>query len=436
MASLPASDHHFPDAHFNPALLLIFLLLATADPAATAVEVAKLLAGYPDLSDFSRLLASSSVAGELDSRSSLTLLAVPNSFLSRSNAVRSTGVAGGDIADVLRYHVLLEYLSWTDLRRIPAAGKLVTTLYQTTGRAPGNLGAVNLTRDPAGGSITARSPGPFSPSNATFLSLVETIPYNVSVFSVNALLMPYGFDLAASETRPPPVLNITNVLIDGRDFNVAASMLEASGVVEEFERDEKGAGITVFVPTDEAFAESPATERIQSLPAEMKASVLRFHVLHSYYPLGSLESIVNPVQPTLATESTEAGRFTLNITRVNGSVVIDSSVVQATITRTVYDQNPVAIFAVSRVLLPREMFGRGTRPPDKVSAPMSTAAAAPSPTDAPAPDGTGMGESQPTRLTMPPGVQEIPSASRMGFRSGCCGALICTGLLYLLLLLV
>jgi hypothetical protein len=79
--------------------------------------------------------------------------------------------------------------------------------------------------------------------------------------------------------------------------------------------------------------------------------VLRFHVLHSYYPLGSLESIVNPVQPTLATEHTEAGHFTLNITRVNGSIAIDTGIVQASITRTVFDQNPVAVFAVSKVLL-------------------------------------------------------------------------------------
>uniref|UniRef100_A0A7N0U3K9 FAS1 domain-containing protein n=1 Tax=Kalanchoe fedtschenkoi TaxID=63787 RepID=A0A7N0U3K9_KALFE len=90
----------------------------------------------------------------------------------------------------------------------------------------------------------------------------------------------------------------------------------------------------------------------------MKAVVLRFHVLHSYYPLGSLESIVNPVQPTLATESMGAGRFTLNISKLNGSVAIDTGVVQATVTQTVCDQNPVAIFGVSRVLLPRELFGK------------------------------------------------------------------------------
>lgn len=157
-------------------------------------------------------------------------------------------------------------------------------------------------------------------------------------------------------------------------------MLAASGVVSEFEADERGAGITLFVPTDEAFADLPSSVKFQSLPADKKALMLRFHVLHSYYPLGSLESIVNPIYPTLATEQNGAGSFTVNISRVNGSVAIDSGIVQASVTQTVFDQNPVAIFGVSKVLLPREFFGRNpievnkpsmanTQPPDTARSP-------------------------------------------------------------------
>lgn len=162
----------------------------------------------------------------------------------------------------------------------------------------------------------------------------------------------------ASESRPPLGLNITKALIDGHNFNVAASMLSASGVVQEFESAKGGAGITLFVPTDDAFSDIPATENFQSLPADQKADVLRFHVLLSYYPLGSLESIVNPFQPTLATEDKGAGKFTLNISRVNGSVAISSGIVEASVTQTVFDQNPIAIFGISRVLLPKEIFGK------------------------------------------------------------------------------
>ena len=132
--------------------------------------------------------------------------------------------------------------------------------------------------------------------------------------------------------------------------------------------------------------------------------VLRFHVLHSYYPLGSLESIVNPVQPTLATEFSNAGRFTLNITRANGSVAIDTGVVQATITRTVFDQNRVA---VSKVLLPKEMFARSESPggADSSSVVAATAAASSPPPAAAAPEAAESARTPPTKLSSPPALR-------------------------------
>lgn len=341
-------------SHLTPTTLIYYLLLSSTP--IFAINITTLLSSYPDLSDFTNLLTTSSVAVDLNSRSSLTLLAVPNSFLRSSDLTHRSSPYS--LADVLRYHVLLQYFSWSELRLIPAAGKLVTTLYQTTGRATSDFGSVNVTRNPLDGTISIQPPTPYSPSNATLLTLVKTFPYNVSIFTVNSLLVPYGFDLMTSETRPPLGLNITKALIDGHNFNVAASMLAASGVVGEFEADEGGAGITLFVPTDDAFGDLPTTERLQSLAADKKVDTLRFHVLPSYYPLGSLESIVNPVQPTLATQLQGAGSFTLNISRVNGSVAIDTGIVQASVTQTVFDQNPVAIFGVSRVLLPREIFGK------------------------------------------------------------------------------
>ena len=210
----------------------------------------------------------------------------------------------------------------------------------------------------------------------------------------------------ASESRPPLGLNITKTLIDGHNFNVAASMLMASGVVEEFEADEAGAGITMFIPTDDAFADLPTTERLQSLPADKKAVVLKFHVLHSYYTLGSLESIVNPVQPTLATEEMGAESFTLNISRVNGSVAIDSGIVQASVTQTVFDQNPVAIFGVSKVLLPREIFGNNpistTRP-----SPNNEATGSAQPPDISfSPENSPGSYTPPSGMSSPPGFHE------------------------------
>ena len=55
-------------------------------------------------------------------------------------------------------------------------------------------------------------------------------------------------------------------------------MLEASGVAGKFEADEHRAGITVFAPTDDAFAGLPAGDCLQFLPAERKAVMLLYHV--------------------------------------------------------------------------------------------------------------------------------------------------------------
>ncbi|KAI3745710.1 hypothetical protein L6452_08116 [Arctium lappa] len=118
--------------------------------------------------------------------------------------------------------------------------------------------------------------------------MLRNLPYNVSIYSVNSLIVPYGFDLLASETRPPLGLNTSEALIDRHNFNIATSMLVASGVFQEFESDEGGAGIKLFVPTDDVFADLPVTVNFQLLPADKRADVLRFHVLQSYYPLGSL----------------------------------------------------------------------------------------------------------------------------------------------------
>ncbi|KAL2552654.1 Fasciclin-like arabinogalactan protein 4 [Forsythia ovata] len=112
--------------------------------------------------------------------------------------------------------------------------------------------------------VTIHSPT----STATLLALIKTLSYNISIFSINSLLVLYNLDLMASETRPLLGLNITKALIDGHQFNVAASMLQAYGVVSEFKGDEDGVGITIFVPTDDTFTDLPSSVKLQSLSVE------------------------------------------------------------------------------------------------------------------------------------------------------------------------
>ncbi|CAO2840660.1 unnamed protein product [Amaranthus hypochondriacus] len=403
----------FQNPHYTLTIITFFFFSIFIFPIYT-LNIPQILSQYPDLSDFTSLFNSTGISDELSRRSSLTILAVPNSYF-RSSTPTFTEESPETLADVIRYHILLQYLTFPDLRQIKPAGLIITTLLQTTGRAPNNLGSLNATFNPPNGVVSFHPPNNNSISS-NVLSLIKTVPYNLSIFSVDSFLIPYGFDLMASETRPPPPgLNITRALIDGHAFNVAASMLQASGVVSEFEEDEGGAGITLFVPTDEAFANLPSNVELQALAADKKALVLKFHVLHSYYPLGSLESIVNPVQPTLATEDNGAGSFTLNISRVNGSVAINTGIIQTTVIQTVFDQKPVAIFGVSNVLLPEEIFGEGGKGKGvnlRGGSQSRPYMASQPPEIGPAPESySGEEYGGPTHLSSPPGFREGLSSS-------------------------
>ncbi|GMH11197.1 hypothetical protein Nepgr_013038 [Nepenthes gracilis] len=446
---MAARSSSFVNAHFTSTrssyfvFIFSFSFFSFSTPI-LGLNITAILSSYPDLSDFTSLLSTTAVSYDLGERSSLTILAVPNSYLrSSSNPIISSS-SPTTVADIVRYHVVLQYLTWSDLRQIPPAGTLFTTLFQTTGRATKDFGSLNFTFNPSNGVVSLHSPTTnTSKASAVVLSLVKTIPYNISIFSISSLLAPYDLDLMESETQPPPLgINITKALIDGRSFNVAASMLTASGVVEEFEADEGGAGITLFVPTDEAFANLPSTIQLQALPAEKKALVMKFHVLHSYYPLGSLELIVNPVEPTLATENNGAGSFTLNISRVNGSLAINSGIVQAVVTQTVFDQNPVAIFGISNVLLPREIFGSGKAENVNVSVRNGSRGGgvplmvAQPPSVGAAPDSSLDRFTPPSHLSSPPGFRDEISSGAAGRtqRSNVInsGLVCCIGSLYLL----
>lgn len=147
---------------------------------------------------------------------------------------------------------------------------------------------------------------------------------------------------------------------------------------------------------------------------------MRFHCIRSYYPLGSLLAIVNPLQPTLATETMGAGKYTLNVSGVTGKVVMDTGIVKSEVDQTVFDQNPVVIFGVPVVLLPKEIFGGGEVMRNNVV------------------DGGGsVGGGGPVAEVFegpPSPVAEVKSVAA-GLEERCLGLdLVCIGLLYVMLL--
>ncbi|GAU11095.1 hypothetical protein TSUD_197190 [Trifolium subterraneum] len=76
----------------------------------------------------------------------------------------------------------------------------------------------------------------------------------------------------------------------------------------------------------------------------------------------------------LATDSIGSG-FTLNISSVKDKISLSTGVVKAVMTRTVFDEDPIIIFGISKVLIPKEIFGKKFHsppppPPDVPSPPV------------------------------------------------------------------
>lgn len=380
-------------------VVVVVLLLAGGGGGSSGegANITRVLSQYPRLSSFCSLVRSSSLSLSLP----VSLLAVPNEYLTTPSFPPSST----SLSDLVRLHVLLRAPPTSP----PPSGVLLPTLLLSTGRSSPDS-SLNFSRNPLTRQISVST----TSSTATVISRLLD-DSNLSIVLINSLLVPSRFGPLASEslTNSSPV-NISDALTNNHGFNVFASILSASGVIHDFQRDELGAGLTIFVPTDQAFANIPSAFNFQSLSADNKGAILRFHCLRSYYPLGSLQAIVNPFQPTLATELMGAGKYTLNVTAINGSVILDTGIVRSSVTQTVFDENPVAIFGVPTVLLPKEIFGGSEVVRDDVM------------------DGTG-GAPAPEEFDAPPSPVAKVKSVATGFDGWGLGpGLACMGTLYLL----
>ncbi len=181
------------------AMVAVFLLCAAT--AARAQNITQIMAAYPRFSTFVTLLSSTGVINEVESRKSLTLLVPSNSVLDPVVATNGN-LSLSEVGDVIRYHVLLQYLDVSELQHIGNSSMLVTTLYQTTGRAANEDGFVNIT-DAANGAVLVGPPIAGAPMQAAILTNITQIPYNYSLYEINGVLIPVGL-ASAPPAAPTP----------------------------------------------------------------------------------------------------------------------------------------------------------------------------------------------------------------------------------------
>ncbi|KAL6858873.1 hypothetical protein ACP4OV_017875 [Aristida adscensionis] len=175
---------------------------------------------------------------------------------------------------------------------------------------------------------------------------------------------------AKAPAPPPAPPNITAAMVKGGCKAFAALVAATPDALSTFQ-SAAGGGVTAFCPADDAMRSFMPTYK--NLTADGKASLLLFHAVPVYYTLRGLKSN-NGVMNTLATDGA-ARNYNFTVQNEGDQVTIKTAASDeaARVKSTLYDKDPIAVFALDTVLEPVELF-------DAVEAP------APAPAPAPAAD--------------------------------------------------
>lgn len=319
-----------------------------------AHNITHILEKFPEFSTFNHYLTVTQLAPEINRRETITVCAVDNAGMSD---LLSKHFTLGAIKKVLSLHVLLDYFDSKKLHQITDGTALAATMFQATGSATGSAGFVNIT-DLKGGKVG------FSPQDnggvfsATFVKPVEAIPYNVSVIQISHIL---PSPEAEAPAPGPSKMNIT-ALMSAHGCKVFAETLLPNPAQQTFE-DNVESGLTIFCPGDDAM--KSFLPKYKNLTAAGKQSLLEYHGMPIYQSLPGLKSS-NGLTNTLATDG--ASKYDFNVQNDGTDVTIITKIVTAKILNTLVDEQPLAIYELDKVLMPKELF-KSALPPAPAPAP-------------------------------------------------------------------
>ncbi|KAJ4977068.1 hypothetical protein NE237_002174 [Protea cynaroides] len=350
----------FPAMTGTAALSLLVLLFFSSCASTDAHNITKILAKYPEFSTFNHYLSLTHLAADINSRETITVCAVDNAAMSD---LLSKHLSIFSIKNVLSLHVLLDYFGTKKLHQITNGTALSATMYQATGSAPGSSGFVNIT-DLKGGKVGFAPEQNDGKLNAYFVKSVDEIPYNISVIQISSILPSAQ---AEAPTPGPAQLNLT-ALMSKQGCKMFADLLTSSGTINTYE-DTVDGGLTAFCPTDGVL--KPFMPKYKNLTAEGQASLLLYHGVPIYQSIAMLKSN-NGVMNTLATDG--AKKYDFDVQNDGEVITLKTKIVTAKITGTILDEQPVAIYSIDKVLMPKELFKASLSPtPAPAPAPVADA---------------------------------------------------------------
>ncbi|XP_078154120.1 fasciclin-like arabinogalactan protein 10 [Carex rostrata] len=389
--------------------LLIFVYLTLLIPT-DSHNITAILDAFPEYSVYNSYLSQTKICDEINSHETVTCLVLSNSVM--SSLVTKQSLPG--IKNALRLLSLLDYFDPQKLHDLTHGTTLTTTLYQTTGNAPGNLGFVNIT-NLRGGRVGFASAKPGSAFDATYTKSVKQIPYNLSVLEISAPITFPGL----MDDSSPSTSNLT-ALLEKAGCKIFSSLITSSGVLKMYQSAMDN-GFTLFAPNDDAFKADGAPD-LTTLSSADLVTVLQYHALPSYTPKASLKTAKGPIA-TMA--STSSGKYDLSVISHGDDVSLDTGVDTSRVASTVLDDTPMCVLTVDSLLLPSELFGNASAPaaPGPVArAPTLAPATAPGPAIVPGPVADSpvapspharkpRSKKAPTHSHSPPSPPESPDAA-------------------------
>ncbi|XWS18742.1 hypothetical protein CRYUN_Cryun32bG0070900 [Craigia yunnanensis] len=166
----------------------LFLLLSAAD----AFNITNILSPYPDFTTFNNYLIQTGVAGEINSKQTITVLVVAN-----GNMAAVSGQSQDAIKKILSVHVILDYYDAAKLQNLHAKTVTLTTLYQQSGQARNQQGFLNVTHV-GNGPVAFGSAAPGSNLDSVLVKTISSQPYNISVLQISNII-----NIGSISTTPP-----------------------------------------------------------------------------------------------------------------------------------------------------------------------------------------------------------------------------------------
>ena len=254
----------------------IFLLFTSAN---AAIDITKILSQSPDLSQFSKLLTETKVADEINSRQTITVLALNNGAMS-SLAGKPQDV----LKKILSVHVVLDYFDVQKLTKLSLTNKTgptLTTLFQASGQAldqQGFLTVVLLNE----GEVTIGSAVKNAPFRSSIVKSVAAQPFSISVVQISEAIQVPGIEIPNPNA---PKGNNKNVNVNAQAPHAAAG------------------GAPKTAPQVAAPAQAPSRKIVAPTPSEGPKT-------GSETPAPEAEPTQSPVDSQTPTASTPSGATT------------------------------------------------------------------------------------------------------------------------------